>query len=497
MALRGCEGQRLRRPASVRPVDGAWRLRLGRRLRLRIKDRNGDRLVITLDSDWEKISADAALMPMFGRVRLRTLILLRWLAVVGQTLCVVIVYYGLGFDLPLGPCLGVIAASAWVNAWLSLALPTQRFAKDWEAFAQLAYDVTQLMALLALTGGLLNPFCVMLVGPVVISVAALPARWWVTLAGLSIVGSVTLSVFHLPLPWREGETVALPPTYQLGIWVALAIAIGFTAIYAWRVGSEARRMSTALAATQTVLAREQRLSALGALAAAAAHELGTPLATIQLTAKEMQRAAKDDVTREDADLIVSQAHRCREILRRLSQTQDAEDQMHDRIGLREALEEAAAPLRGLGSEIRIVLFPDPTEPEPPVMKRRAEVLYGLGNFIENAVDFARTTVTVSGAWNADRLVMVVEDDGPGFPHDILIKLGEPYVTTRRAEPGHGGLGLGVFIAVTLIERVGGTVDLSNAPGGGARVTMTLPRKGIEAPPLFDARHEQVWSRAAQ
>ncbi|XBQ17501.1 MAG: ActS/PrrB/RegB family redox-sensitive histidine kinase [Oceanicaulis sp.] len=443
--------------------------------------------MITLDSDWDKISADAALTPMFGRVRLRTLILLRWLAVIGQTVCVVVVHYGLGFDLPLGLCLGVIAASAWVNTWLSLALPTQRFAKDWEAFAQLAYDVVQLMVLLALTGGLSNPFSVMLVGPVVISVAALPARWWVTLAGMAIAGSVTLSFFHLPLPWRDGEMVALPPTYQVGIWTALAIAIGFTAVYAWRVGSEARRMGTALAATQTVLAREQRMSALGALAAAAAHELGTPLATIQLTAKEMQRAASDDVMREDADLIVSQAQRCREILQRLSQTQDAEDQMHDRVGLREALEEAAAPLRGIGAHLRVVLFPPPEDAEPPVLKRKAEILYALGNFIENAVDFATEQVTVSGAWNAERLVVMVEDDGPGFPPDILAKLGEPYVTTRRAEPGHGGLGLGVFIAITLIERVGGTVDLSNAPGAGARVTLSLPRKGLEAPPLFDGR----------
>ena len=444
---------------------------------------------MALETEWEKQSSEAMLTPMFGRVRLRTLILLRWLAVVGQTVCVVVVHYGLGFDLPLGPCLGVIAASAWVNAWLSLAMSTQRFAKDWEAFLQLAYDVAQLMVLLALTGGLVNPFSVMLVGPVVISVAALPTRWWITLAAFAIIGSISLSLWHMPLPWFGGDTLSLPPTYQVGMWTALAIAIGFTAVYAWRVGSEARRMGTALAATQTVLAREQRLSALGALSAAAAHELGTPLATIQLTAKEMQREAKDELMREDADLIVSQAQRCREILQRLSQTQDASDQMHDRVGLREALEEAAAPLQGLGAILRVKLLPPASEPEAPVLKRRAEVLYALGNFIENAVDFAKAEVSVTGAWNAETLTLTVTDDGPGFPPDILAKLGEPYVTTRRAEPGHGGLGLGVFIAITLTERVGGKVVLDNATGAGARVTITLPRKPLEAEPLYEARRE--------
>ncbi|MCP2672056.1 ActS/PrrB/RegB family redox-sensitive histidine kinase [Maricaulaceae bacterium EIL42A08] len=442
--------------------------------------------MISFEPEWEKLNAEAGLTPVFGRVRLRTLILLRWLAVVGQTLCVVVVYYGLGFDLPLGLCLGAIAASAWVNAWVSLALPTQRFAKDWEAFLQLAYDVIQLMVLLALTGGLTNPFSVMLVGPVVIAVAALPTRWWAILAVIATAGSIILALWHFPLPW-SGLEPELPPLYQAAIWVALAIAIAFTAMYAWRVGSEARRMGTALAATQTVLAREQRLSALGALSAAAAHELGTPLATLQLTAKEILRAASDETLREDAELMVSQAQRCREILQRLSQNHEASDRMHDRVGLREAMEEAAAPLRGLGAEIVVTLEPDPQDPEPPVMQRRAEVIYALGNFVENAVDYSTSRVSITGRWTAETLEFTVVDDGPGFPPDILAKLGEPYVTTRRAEPGHGGLGLGVFIAITLVERIGGRVELDNTPKLGASVRLILPRADLEAGPLFDGR----------
>ena len=447
----------------------------------------GSPIMITLEPDWERINAEAALTPVFGRVRLRTLILLRWLAVAGQTLTVLFVHYGLGFDLPVGPCLGVIAASAWVNAWLTLALPTQRFAKDWEAFAQLAYDVIQLMVLLALTGGLTNPFAIMLVAPVVIAVAALPLVWWLTLASVALVGSAVVAVFHLPLPW-SGARPELPGLYLVALWVALVIAIAFTAVYAWRVGREAKRMGTALAATQTVLAREQRLSALGALSAAAAHELGTPLATIQLTAREMERAITDETLREDAELLVSQAQRCRDILKRLSQTQEASDQRHDRLGLREALEEAAAPLHDLGAEIVTHLDAPPDEPEIPVMRRRAEILYAVGNFIENAVDFAQSRVDLTAGWDEKTIVFTIADDGPGFPPDILAKLGEPYVTTRRVTPGSGGLGLGVFIAITLTERLDGAVRFENASTrGGAVVRVVFPRDALQAPPLFDAR----------
>ena len=439
-----------------------------------------------LDFDLDTPANGSLFTPLFGRVRLRTLILLRWLAVIGQTITVLVVHYGLGFDLPLGACLGVIAASAWLNAWLALAQPTQRFAKDWEAFGQLTYDILQLIILLALTGGMMNPFSVMLVGPVVIAVAALPIQWWLGASAIAILGSFLMTVFHLPLPWGGPEPVVFPPTYLIGMWIALVIAVAFTALYAWRVGSEAQRMGTALAATQNVLAREQRLAALGALSAAAAHELGTPLATIQLTAKEMARMAEDELMKEDADLLVSQAQRCREILKRLSESHEATDKMHARLGIREAMEEAAAPLRGLGAHIALRLEPNGDEPDPPMMKRKVELIYAMGNFIENAIDFAKTQVLVIAQWSPERIKFTIKDDGPGFPPDILAKIGEPYVTTRRSEPGNGGLGLGVFIAITLAERLGGKVMFDNAEDtGGAEIKISLPRKALEADPYYD------------
>ncbi|AZU05318.1 periplasmic sensor signal transduction histidine kinase [Glycocaulis alkaliphilus] len=431
-------------------------------------------------TDADESSADPSLTPLFGRVRLRTLIVLRWLAVTGQTITVFGVHFILGFDLPLALCLAAIGASAALNLVIAWTQPVQRFATERESFAQLAFDVMQVIVLVALTGGTSNPFAFVVAAPVLIGVAALPVRWWMTLAALTIAGSLAMSVWHMVLPWSDwaGE-ISLPPLYQAGLWLALVITIAFTAVYAWRVGSEARRMGAALAATQSVLAREQRLSALGALSAAAAHELGTPLATIQLTAKEMARALKDPELQEDAALLVSQAERCRDILRRLSQTPSDTDQMHDRMALGDVLEEASAPLKGLGAAILIDME---GEDGAPLVRRRPELIYALGNFVENAVDFARAEVHLTASWSADRFTITVSDDGPGFPADILSKLGEPYITTRRHEPGPGGLGLGVFIATTLIERLGGVVRFENRAGrSGAHVVMTLPRKGLELP----------------
>lgn len=431
-------------------------------------------------ADADENSADPSLTPLFGRVRLRTLIVLRWLAVTGQTITVFGVHFILGFDLPLALCLAAIGASAALNLVIAYTQPVQRFASERESFAQLAFDVMQVIVLVALTGGTSNPFAFVVAAPVLIGVAALPVRWWMTLAALTIAGSLAMSVWHMPLPWNEwAGPLSLPPLYQAGLWLALVITIAFTAVYAWRVGSEARRMGAALAATQSVLAREQRLSALGALSAAAAHELGTPLATIQLTAKEMARALKDPELQEDAALLVSQAERCRDILRRLSQAPSDTDQMHDRMALGDVLDEAAAPLKGVGAAILIDL--DGAD-DTPLLCRRPELIYALGNFVENAVDFARNEVHLQAGWRDDLITITVSDDGPGFPADILSKLGEPYITTRRHEPGPGGLGLGVFIATTLIERLGGQVRFENRPGrSGAQVVMTLPRKGLALP----------------
>lgn len=425
-----------------------------------------------------------------GRLRLRTLVLLRWLAVAGQSAAILVVALGLRFELPLGPCLGVIAASAWLNVFLSFAGPGRRLAKDWEAAAQLGFDVVQLAALLALTGGLENPFALMLIAPVTVAAATLPTRWGLAVAFLGFAATTALALWSFPLPWFPGETIALPAVYRAGVWAAVVVGMAFTAGYAWQAALEASRMELALAATQAVLAREQRLSALGGLAAAAAHELGTPLSTIQVVAKEMARAAPEgDPVGEDARLLLQQAQRCREILATLAQRPETGDLVHARMSLPQLLEEAVEPYRGAGPEVA-TRVEGPDGAEPPEIRRVPELVHALASFVENATDFAASRVEVTARYDAERITVEVSDDGPGFAPDVIVRLGEPYVTSRPAgedsPSGHEGMGLGFFIAKTLMERSGAKVTFGNARRGGATVQARWKRARLEVEPRESA-----------
>jgi two-component system sensor histidine kinase RegB len=418
-------------------------------------------------------------------LRLRTLLLLRWAALAGQLVTVLWVQFGLGFDLPLGWCLAVILISAWANLSVTLAWPGSRLAGRREAVVQLGFDLLQLSVLLGLTGGLQNPFALLLIAPVAVGAATLGLRDAAALCVLAIAAAVVLSFLSAPLPWRAGEPLLLPPLYRLGLLAALVVGIVFTAAYAWQASAEAARMELALAATQAVLAREQRLSALGGLAAAAAHELGTPLATIQVVAKEMARASPLGTPfHEDVQLLVGQAERCREILRKLSRAPETGDEHHSRMSLSQLLDEVSEPHHG-----EVLINCEVTcSPGAPILevRRLPEVLHALSAFVENAVDFAESAVEVTAHYDGDRLVIEVCDDGPGFSAEVIARLGEPYVTTRGHGEGsrsdHHGMGLGFFIAKTLLERTGAQVEFRNARAGGALVSARWRRHRIEAQP---------------
>lgn len=413
-----------------------------------------------------------------SRVRLRTLILLRWLAIFGQTAGVLLVYAGLGLDFPLAATLGAISISAAVNVLLMLTRPSQGLVREWEAAAQLAYDVVELAVLLALTGGLQNPFVFLFVAPVAVSATILRPVVTTMLAALTFICVGAISVWRLPLPWPTGEGFDLPPLYQLGLAAAVLVGLGFTSVYAWRVAAEEERLNIALAAVQAVLAREQKLSALGALSAAAAHELGTPLATIHLVAKEMAREiGPDDPRNDDLQLLVSQSERCRSILSQLSTRRDDTEAMMSRAPIKALLEEVASPHEGLGADIRIAV----SGAGPLEVRRMPEIIHALGAFIENAVGFARANVDFEARWNEETLVVEIRDDGPGFSPGMLSRLGEPYLTERDEEAA-GGLGLGFFIAKTLLERTGASVEPKNAayPASGAVVRVAWARADIEA-----------------
>ncbi|MFZ4070248.1 MAG: ActS/PrrB/RegB family redox-sensitive histidine kinase [Caulobacterales bacterium] len=435
----------------------------------------------------EKPAAAPSIWTAPGRVRLRTLINLRWLAIAGQTAAVLFVEFVLKFETPLGALLAAITAGAWLNFYFMFAMPGQRLVREWEAASQLGFDVLQLAILLALTGGIENPFLLLFIAPVAVSAAVLRPATTAGLAALAYICVGALALWHAPLPWFAGQSFQLPPLYQAGLAAAVLIGLGFTSVYAWRVAAEEERLNIALAAVQAVLVREQRLSALGGLAAAAAHELGTPLATIYLVAKEMLRGLPaDSPLAEDASLLVSQSERCRGILKQLSARRDAGDVVHDQMPLQALLEEVAEPHQGHGADIVIRIAPNAAAAgAAPRLRRMPEIIHGLRNLVENAVGFAEGRVEIVAVWSAVEVEISVSDDGPGFPPAVLARLGEPYVSERGVGQKAGGLGLGFFIAKTLLERSGARFEAQNKiiPLQGAVIRATWPRSAIEAAPL--------------
>ena len=432
-----------------------------------------------------------------SQLRLVTSVRLRWAAVLGQLAAVALITLYYGFPLNVGSCLILIALSAWLNVFLSIRYPARHRLSTSFAFGLLVYDVLQLAALLYFTGGIENPFSVLLVAPVTVAAATLPPRYTIALGGIVVIAGALLISHHYPLPWYDGLRFELPRDYKIGALVALIASMAFMAFYTWRLNKEARQMSAALAATDMVLASEQRLHALDGLAAAAAHELGTPLSTIVLVAKELEHElGAESRFRDDLQLLHSQAKRCREILQKLTRKPDEQDPMHASISVVELLEEASLPHRAAGKRIIISASPFPGVDEAavaePVGHRRPGVIYGLGNLIENAVSFAASEVHLTARWNAHHVVFTIVDNGPGFAPELMDNIGEPYVTSRRYEEkgdkGHSGLGLGLFIAKTLLERSGATVTFSNQPAHqkGATVQVSWPRSSFELPPgAFD------------
>ncbi len=436
---------------------------------------------------------------------MQTIIRLRWFGVVGQLGTVLVVYWGLGYDLPLGWCLLLIALSAWVNVGLRVLYPARHRLSPAFATAVLACDIVCLAALLFLTGGLENPFALLFIAPVTVSAATLPVRNTVALGILAIAAATLLIASHLPLPWNPPAVFALPWMYKAGVWTAIVAGMLFLALYTARLSREARLMTAALAASELVLAREQRLHALDGLAAAAAHELGTPLATIALVTKELEREAANasDMAphvAEDIALLRSQAERCREILRKLTRSPGEQDPHHVSLPLTQLIQEAAQPYKSPAVRIDITAMPSAwrnggaqADRREPIGERRPGVIFGLGNIIENAVDFARERVEASAQWDDAEVSIIIADDGPGFSPEIMDTLGDPYVTTRpagqRGRAGSevaragAGLGLGFFIAKTLLERSGAQVTLANRlpPSTGAVVKIAWPRAAFDLP----------------
>ncbi len=401
-------------------------------------------------------------------VRLRTLILLRWMAIAGQLVAIVVADRHVGLELPLGLCYLIVGASIIANLLSTFLFPENKRLSEGEALLTLLFDLAQLSLLLYLTGGLTNPFALLILAPVTISASALELRTTVVL-GVVAIALVTLAGFiNVPLQLQDGTVLSVPPLFEFGFWLSIVIGLVFLGVYSRRVATEIRRMSDALLATQMALAREQKLTDLGGVVAAAAHELGTPLATIKMVSTEMmdELADRPDL-QDDARLIRDQADRCRDILRGMGRS--GKDDLHLRKApLQAVLEEAAEPHRARGRRVVFTDIQGPAGARQPEILRRPELIHGLRNLVQNAVDFSRSTVWVDTEWTEHRITVRIVDDGEGFPPQLLGRIGDPFLQFRRAEPNrqrrpeYEGMGLGLFIAKTLLERTGAELTFANA-----------------------------------
>lgn len=397
-------------------------------------------------------------------VRLRTLIALRWIAIAGQIATILAAIFLFGLNFSVGGFAIVIGASIILNIVTTSVFPENTRLTERGAALMFLFDITQLAALLYLSGGLNNPFALLILAPVSISASALRPKSAAFIGGVAIALVSVITIYHVPLETHAGQRLSMPDIFLFGQWAGIVIGVVFLGVFSWKIASETHTMSEALLATQMALGREQKLTDIGGVVAAAAHELGTPLATIKLVSSELvdELTAHPELM-EDARLINEQADRCRDILHSMGQV--GKDDLHMRFAPFQAVvEEAAQPHVRRGKSV--VIAPQTEGPQPYVY-RHPEIIHGLRNLIQNAVDFAQTTVWVDLCWTYGDIHLRITDDGYGFPASVIGRIGDPFVRQRQTEPtdsarpGYEGMGLGLFIAKTLLERTGAEMSFAN------------------------------------
>lgn len=428
--------------------------------------------------------------PVFIPIRL--FIVLRWITIVGQILAVGGIYFILDYDLPLGPISTIIDLSMIVNTLMSLPNNAETRLTLRQIPYYLIYDLGQLTTILFITGGLNNPFCILILAPTAVAATILSARTVIMLCALAILSISFLAFSPYPLPWKENgidHGLFLPFPFLLGIAFALIVATVFVAFYVWTMARKTSQLHKALTATQLALAKEQKISSLGALAAAAAHELGSPLSTIFLASQEiLSNLPPNSPFLEDVQLLVSQSERCRDILMELSRNATHDHQVpYQTLPLSGIIELAARPHQT--PNIQLSIYKKSPDPEPQ-MSITPDLIHGLGNVLQNAFQFANSTVRVTLQWNKDMTEAIIQDDGPGYPPALLPRLGEPYSSGRNtAKEGHqrkgGHLGLGLFIAQTLLSQRQGQVHFFNDDGACCLIRWPgiLRARNPEAPKL--------------
>jgi len=410
----------------------------------------------------------------------RTLVILRWIALVGQYLTISIVYFVLKFELPFFYCSVIIFIGVFTNLYLQFRFNKNQLNNFTSTFF-LFYDLIQLSILLYLTGGVTNPFSILLIIPAIVSSTFLTLRSTINLSIITIIILIVLTINHLPLPHAGELHFHVPSTYLYALPVAIIIGLIFLTYFGVRFGIESRKRTEALNKLELILAKEHELESIGLQAAAAAHSLGTPLSTITVIARELEKEIGNNPKySKDIDLLLSQTKRCSDILKKLSKDQLKEDSFLSDIKIEELLSEIVRSFTEI-SEKKLTLFVTKNELNPKI-ERTLEITYGLRNFIGNAVKYSNSLVDISLKSNNRITEVKVCDDGPGFSEDVINVLGEPYIRSKnKIVSAKSGLGLGTFIGKTLLERMKASVNFDKCPKtNGAMVTIKWQTKDLLA-----------------
>jgi two-component system sensor histidine kinase RegB len=389
----------------------------------------------------------------------KTLVILRWIAITGQLIAINLVYHYLDLKFPIFISHIIICIGFVTNLYLQFGINTNQL-KDISSSLFLMYDLIQLSALLYLTGGLSNPFSLLLIVPGIVSSTFLSMGTTIILGGVTILSLIILINFYLPLPGAVEYLFSVPYYYLIGTLISIIVGLMFLSYFGIRFAGETKKRSEALNKLQQVIAKEYELESLGGQAAAAAHSLGTPLATITVVAKELRKEiGKESKHSKDLDLLISQTKRCGDILKQISQKQIIEDKFMSAIKLEDLLVEILRSFMET-SEKEFKLNSDKDKNKIDI-KRSPELIYGLRNFIGNAFKFSNSKVQIELESDNNNISIIINDDGPGFSEDIIKVLGEPYIRSKKNND-KSGLGLGTFLGKTLLERQGGKLNFSNS-----------------------------------
>ena len=407
----------------------------------------------------------------------RTLAILRWIAIIGQLITIYTVYFIFKFQLPVLYCSLIIFFGALTNVYLQLWFKKNQLSTLDSTFF-LFYDLFQLSFLLFLTGGIKNPFVIFLIVPSIVSSTLLTLKNTFILSFATILFLLVITFYHLPLPHPGDFDFIVPDYYLYAMPISVVIALIFLTYFGARFGIESRKRAEALKELELILAKEQELQSIGLQAAAAVHSLGTPLSTITVIAKELKKEiVKNPKYSKDIDLLLSQAKRCSEILKKISQAQIEDDKFVNEVTIQNLLIEITKSFEEI-SEKKIILNLDKAKKEI-LMHRSVEITYGIRNFVGNAVKFSKNKVKITLDTNSNQVKISISDDGPGFPEDVSKRIGQPYIATRSEDLGSkAGLGLGTFIGKTLLERKKASLNFSNLEKKGALVKITWKTSDI-------------------